>query len=229
MLKVNLPTAAAWAPWADGRRDWLIDRVELSAKWLSDRAVLDGSHIVLQVRSHAADYRRDDGPIAHLAREGAVATYKSRVGHGATFVDSPDIRLMATAMSTAAGHALAATELPTCPLIGWAMATGAVNLATGEVTADTRTPTQIDTLAIFISHLYNGWAHKQVGRRASAHYLPKLADSGMTYVVFLGSMLASAPRYLDSRSDIAEMKRALPPAWRAEAEQVAAYDYFARQ
>lgn len=227
MLKVELPHAAAWAPWAEGSLDWLSDRDTLAAKWLRDRAALDQCPIVLQVSSHAADYRRGGGPIADLARIGAIATYKSRVGHGATFVDKPNIQLMATAMSTAAGHALAATELPTCPLIGWAMATGAVNLATGEVTADTRTTDQIDTLAHFISHLYNGWAHKQVGRRASAHYLPKLAESGMTYVVFLGSMLAGAPRYLDSRDDIAEMKRALPPTWRAEAEQIASYDYFA--
>jgi hypothetical protein len=227
MLKVELPRAAAWAPWAEATRDWLSDRDKLAVKWLSDRAESDQSPIVLQVPSHAADHRRGGGPIADLARMGAIATYKSRVGHGATFVDKPDIQLMATAMSTAAGHALAATELPTCPLIGWAMATGAVNLATGEVIADARTTDQIDMLEHFISQLYNGWAHKQVGRRASAHYLPKLVESGMTYVVFLGSMLASAPQYLDSRGDIAEMKRALPPTWRTEAEQIASYDYFA--
>jgi hypothetical protein len=227
MLTVELPRAAAWAPWDDGNRDWLMSRDKIAVDWLAKRATTDCSPIVVQVPSHADEYCRDDGPRGQLARAGSIATYKSPVEHGATFVDKPDIRLMATAMSTAAGHALAATEQPTCPLAGWAMAVGALNLATGDVTPDTRTADQKKILDHFISQLYNGWSHKQVGRPASAHWLPKLAASGMTYVTFLGSLLADAPRYLDSRDDITEMKRALPRSWQDEAEQVANFDYFA--
>lgn len=65
----------------------------------------------------------------------------------------------------------------------------------------------------FTDQLYNGWAHKQVGRRASAHYLPKLAESGMSYDVFVGSLLALDPAHLDSNRDIEEMYKALPAAW----------------
>lgn len=60
-------------------------------------------------------------------------------------------------------------------------------------------------LESFVDQFYNGWAHKQVGRRASAYYLPKLADSGMTYDVFVGSLIALDPGHLDSNRDIDEM------------------------
>lgn len=64
--------------------------------------------------------------------------------------------------------------------------------------------------------LYNGWSHREVGRRATAYYMPKLVDTGMTYEIFVGSLLAIDPRHLDSNSDIEAMKKALPPTWAAE-------------
>ncbi|MCZ2850200.1 hypothetical protein [Modestobacter sp. VKM Ac-2978] len=111
-----------------------------------------------------------------------------------------------------------ATETKTLPLHGWAMATGAVDLTTNEVTEDERSTEQIEMLEGLVNQLYNGWSHKQVGRRASAYYMPRLADSGMSYAVFVGSLIALAPRRLDSNSDIEEMRKALPPAWASERE-----------
>lgn len=64
------------------------------------------------------------------------------------------------------------------------MATGAINLGTGEVTADERTQAQVSMLESFVGLLYNGWSHKEVGRRASAHFLPLLVASGTSYPVF---------------------------------------------
>ena len=60
------------------------------------------------------------------------------------------------------------------------MAVAAINLHTGRPTTDTRTVEQVEMVEELVDQLYNGWSHKQVGRRASAYYLPILAASGMT-------------------------------------------------
>jgi hypothetical protein len=219
MLDLPKPRAAAWAPWSSDR-DWLQKRDEIATAWLSAQARIAGTDTVLQVHSHADDHRRGDGPIAKLARNGKVATYKSPAGSGARFVDHADIRLLATAVGDADGQAVAATENPTFPLYGWAMATGAINLATGEVTPDERTPEQIKLIEHLENQLYNGWSHKEVGRRATAHVLPQLVESGMTYPVFVGSIIALDPRHLDNNSDIADMHKALPPTWASQREEL---------
>lgn len=217
------PTATAWAPWLDGQRDWLLDRDQRAVTWLIDRARHDGSPIVVQATSHADDHKHGDGPLAQLAKVGKVATYRSPVGHGATFAHMANIRLLATAMRTAAGHSLVVTELPSVPLDGWAMAMGAIDLSTSLPTPDTRSDEQREMLETFVDQLYNGWAHKQVGRRASAYYLPKLAESGLSYAQFLGAVLAIDPGHLDSNSDIAEMERALPSVWREQRSALARF------
>lgn len=96
------------------------------------------------------------------------------------------------------------------------MATGALNLATMQPTSDSRTPEQREMLQAFAPLLYNGWSHPEVGRRASAHYLPKLAASGMTYAVFVGSMIALDPAHLDSAQNVEAMGKSLPPEWAAQ-------------
>lgn len=219
MRTTPLPRAAAWARWRKDR-DWLVRRDALATAWILDRARAEGSQVLVQGMSHADSYRHGDGPVARLARMGDVATYRSPVRSGATLVPDPDIRLLATAMRTADGRSLAATESATLPLIGWAMATRAVDLETGESTPDTRTDEQIEMLEAFADQLYNGWEHKQVGRRASAYYLPRLADSGMTYEAFVGSLIALDPGHLQSTQDVASLKKVLPPAWRSQLEQI---------
>jgi hypothetical protein len=204
-------------PWCDGDRDWLLRRDQLAGAWLIGQAQTDGSPIVVQTTTDARGVRNSDGVDGQLARSGAsVATYRSSAGSGATYVSLADIKLLATAMRTARGHAIAVTETPALPVQGWAMAVGAVNLSTGQVTEDTRTEEQRSMLKLFVGQLYNGWSHKQVGRRASAYYLPKLAESGMSYSEFVGALLALDPKHLDSNSDIDDMKKALPPIWEVE-------------
>lgn len=215
MLPDPSPRATAWVPWRRDR-EWLVRRDGLAGSWLLGKAKVEGSKVVIQGASHAHHYREGDGAIAKLARLGEVATFRSPAGPGTTFVPSPDIRLLATAVLTARGHSMVATESPTFPLLGWAMATRAVNLETGEAIEDVRTEEQIQMLESFVDQLYNGWAHKQVGRPASAYYLPKLADSGMTYDVFVGSLIALDAAHLDSNRDIDEMHKALPPTWAAQ-------------
>ncbi len=216
MRAVELPRTAAWAPWLVDDRDWMLRRESVAAAWLVDAAMSESSELVLQVDAHASSFRSNRGPLGELARRGKVATYKSSVGPGAMYAHHADIRLLATAMRTADGRSVAAIEVPTLPLSGWAMAVGAVNLRTGEPAVDTRTAEQTEMVAMFVSQLYNGWSHKVVGRRASAYYMPKLAASGMTYPEFVGSILALDPMHLDSNSDINAMHKALPPVWEAE-------------
>lgn len=212
MLSFDPPKATAWTPWRSDRA-WLLHRNTLAAAWLLERAKVEGGNVVVQGASHAHHYREGDGPIARVARLGEVATFRSPVPAGPTIAPDPNIRLLATAVQTAGGHSVVATESPTFPLLGWAMASGALNLEAGEPTEDTRTAPQIEMVEAFADQLYNGWAHKQVGRRASAYYLPKLAETGMPYDVFVGSLLALDPGHLDSKRDIDEMHKALPPVW----------------
>lgn len=219
MLGFEPPRATAWAPWRKDR-EWLQRRDARACSWVLERATEENVRAVVQGDSHADDYRDGDGPIAKVARMGTVATLRSPVGRGAIIVPNAGIRLLATGARSADGNSVVATESPAFPLRGWAMATEALNLETGERTEDSRTASQIQMLEAFVGQLYNGWAHKQVGRRASAHYLPKLVESGMTYDVFVGSVLAIDPGHLDTNSDIDEMYKALPPAWADERAQL---------
>lgn len=218
MLTFDSPKSTAWAPWRRDR-DWLLRRDEQACAWVLKRAKEEGGKVVVQGASHADHYREGDGPIAKVARLGKVATFRSPVGPGATIVPDTNIRLLATGVGSADGHSVVATESPTFPLRGWAMATGALNLETGDHTQDVRTDSQVEMIKAFADQLYNGWSHKQVGRRASAYYLPKLAESGMEYDIFVGSLLALDPGHLDSNRDIEEMYKVLPATW---AEQRAA-------
>lgn len=219
MLTSDPPKSTAWAPWRRDR-DWLSRRDTLACSWLVERAQEEGAELVVQGASHAHHYRDGDGPIATVARLSRVATFRSPVGKGATIVPNADIRLLATGARTANGHSVVATESHTFSLRGWAIATRALNLETGEQTPDSRTESQIEMLEGFVDQLYNGWAHKQVGRRASAYYLPKLVETGMTYDLFVGSLLALDPGHLDSNPDIDEMYRALPLAWAEQRAQL---------
>jgi hypothetical protein len=87
---------------------------------------------------------------------------------GPTYAHLADIRLLAAASCVAAGNSIVATEAPSLPLHGWAMAVSAVNLVTNDVTANVRTADQIDLLEHLVDQVYNGWSHKEVGRRACA-------------------------------------------------------------
>lgn len=64
------PKAAAWAPWLDGDRDWLMRRDAVAAQWLIKAARKEGSSLVVQGTSHANDYRDNRGPLGQLARKG---------------------------------------------------------------------------------------------------------------------------------------------------------------
>lgn len=143
MRETELPRTAAWALWLPEDRDWAVRRDAVAAAWLLAAADED-SELVVQVDSHASRFRDDRGPLGALARHGTVATYKSPVGTGAMYVHHADVRLLAPAMQSAGGRSIVATEVPTVPLHGWAMAAGAVNLHTGEPAEDTRTPEQVE-------------------------------------------------------------------------------------
>lgn len=149
-----------------------------------------------------------------FAKASTIVTNRSRgSARGVTLVPWGYAREIANGMQCAGGSSLVVTEHPGLLLEGWAMALGAVDLRTGEVTADTRTSEQLDLLDHLVDSLYNGW-RGIIGESAARRILPELAESGMTWAVFLGSLLAVAPRRVEDD----DMKRFVPQVWRDEAD-----------
>jgi hypothetical protein len=102
----------------------------------------------------------------------------------------PGAKEMALAMTLAHTGAIAAIEWPSTPLHGWAMERRAVNLCTGEVTADTRTSRQREWLAALRLAGSNLWTDEH-GKRVALHLLAEMnAASELDRDVTLGYMMA---------------------------------------
>jgi hypothetical protein len=114
-------------------------------------------------------------------------------------------------MDAADRSCIAVTEHPAFPLIGWAMHLGALDLRTKRPTPDTRTAEQVDMLEGLVESLYNSW-WTAPGRQAVKHYLPAVAESGMTWAVLVGSILAADPRHCDTEA----IEKFAPQKWRDE-------------
>jgi hypothetical protein len=201
-------SAAAWAPFAADDAHWLRHRDAAAMRWLVKRAA--GDRLVLYADSHPNHYLDQPDFRGQFARAASIVTPRSGSGHGATFAPDVTAKMLGSAMLAADGHAIAATEA-SFPLEGWAMEVHALDLRTGEVTTDTRARGQRATLVRLLDVLSNGWSGELAQQRVPA-YLEELADSGMTWAVWAGSMVALSPEH----ADLAEVERYLPDAWRAE-------------
>ena len=224
-MREHVFNSAAWAPHldyaavetGDAERetevDWLRRLDDLAVAWVLDRARIDGTHPVLRVPSDAGHYTNDHHPLSAFAKKATIVTNRGHSGvvRGATLVPHGYAKEIAGAMACADGSSILVTEHPMFPLHGWAMALGALNLRTMRKTPDTRTPEQRDLLQSLLSQLYGGWSHVS-GKRAASHYLPVLADAGMTWATFVGSVLAANPSHCNTDA-IAEHA---PPQWREE-------------
>jgi hypothetical protein len=177
-------------------------------RWLVKHAA--GDRLVLYVGSDPDDYLDQPDFRGQFARAASIVTPRSGSGHGATFAPDVTAKMLGSAMFAADGHAIAATEA-SFPLKGWAMAVHALDLRSGEVTMDTRTWEQRATLARLGDVLTNGWSG-ELAKQMVPGYLEQLADSGMTWAVWAGSMVALSPEH----ADLAEAEQYLPDAWRAE-------------
>ncbi len=201
-------SAAAWAPFAADDALWLHRREAAAMRWLVQHA--SGDRLVLCVPSHPRHYLAQRGIRGHFARAASIITLGSGSAHGATFAADATAQLLASAMHAAEEHPIAVTETD-FPLGGWAMEVHALDLRTDEVTKDTRTWEQRATLSRLVDVLYKGWSG-ELAQQMVPGYLEELADSGMTWSVWAGSMVALSPEH----ADLQEAERYLPDAWRTE-------------
>ena len=201
-------SAAAWAPFVVDDAQWLNRREAAAMRWLLQRA--SGDRLVLCVPSHPGHYLAQRGIRGHFARAASIITLGSGSARGATYAADATAQLLASAMHAAEGHPIAVTET-VFPLGGWAMEVHALDLRTGEVTKDTRTWDQRATLARLVDVLYKGWSG-ELAQEMVPEYLEELADGGMTWSEWAGSMVALSPEH----ADLQGAERYLPGAWRTE-------------
>ena len=214
MVRTPSFTHVGWVPWSPNREK--PGRVhELAMDWALTRASESRTKPVLRVHSHAHDWTHPSSAYSRFAKAGTVVTDRGRGAKGTTLVPSAySMKLVAGGMSNADGHALVVEEHPALPLEAWAAHLGAVNLRTGEVVPDTRSPELVERVSMLASSLYNGWSSLP-GSSAAKHRLPELAAAGMTWDEFVGTLLAIAPHHVDEK----DMLRWAPPEWKAQKEE----------
>ena len=86
-----------------------------------------------------------------------------------------------------------------------------LNLRTLKPTPDTRTDDQRRQLAHLLDTVYNGWT-REPAKWTAGPAMASLADSGMTWATFVGSVLATHPH----SCDIQKMAKVAPEVWRHE-------------
>lgn len=206
--------AVAWCPWSWGDKVWAQRQQSVGVQWITARCRDEGREGVLRV-PQLGHWEREDGPLGSFARSATVVSNRGGArAWGPTLVPHGYAREIGDAMVLAEGSSLIVTEHPAMPLEGWAMALGALDLRSGEVTADTRTPEQRELIETAVDMAYNGWRSKP-GSDVAPGILRDLAETGLTWAVFLGSVLAREPR----RAEKDELLKVAPETWVTEARQ----------
>ncbi|MDG4821637.1 hypothetical protein O7635_07190 [Asanoa sp. WMMD1127] len=173
-----LPHRTAWVPIDDHTP--LDDAAELAAAWVREQAR------------------------AHALQPFAPANGSAGPRH-AVLAYLPDYDDVSRSIQAARHGAFAAVESGATPLIGWAMETKAVDLTTGEVTADTRSPAlkeAIERIHFFDS---NGWS-RGFGADGAKRILGDLRPADRDKKVILGSLcaLGSRGKALERLSELAD-------------------------
>jgi hypothetical protein len=119
-------------------------------------------------------------------------TRRADAGPRPTLVYVPDDDLLEVAVGHARGWSLCAVESFSFRLDGWAAATGAVNLDTGEATAPPAPDVvkQLEQLAFYGN---NGWGD-QFGKRMAGPVLSDLRAAGLDADFIVGYMIAAGCR-----------------------------------
>jgi hypothetical protein len=206
--------AAAWVPWVDKDMDTPIGQ---AVEWVEARCAEAGlrGFLVVERKGHL-DMLHDD--VQAFAARHALTSPRGALGRpsseaGPVLVYYPDYRLLDLAIGRARGAALCVLAYAGQPLAGWAAATGAVNLATGEAVP----ALDEDLVGLFASLRTsgnNGWADDYATRMAE-HLLaelqaavPKLtADYVASYVLALGGVSVEGVERLRKLAE-----KTLPPA-----------------
>ncbi|MGC5010126.1 hypothetical protein ACLQ2R_05120 [Streptosporangium sp. DT93] len=184
---------AAWVPDDDPHRDWE-DAAKLAVAWVLQQAKQEGATPLL-VTPTQNQWNTGVNSITRFAHAYPATTLRSgreqaRRGPGPVLVYAPDFETLDLAVGYARGSCLAVIETRATPLIGWAMEARAVNLLTGEVTADTRTDSQRETLERVRVNGNNGWT-RGFGQNQTMRILQgTYGRDGLTKDIILGTMLA---------------------------------------
>jgi hypothetical protein len=199
----------AWAQFIYEDLDWLRRRDAEAATWIMRRSRDEARRPIVRVDTDAAHWRRDDGPVGKVGRAGSVITNRSGSGSGPTMAFNPTDKCMAGALACARGYSIVAVEHPSLPLHGWAAAVGAVDLRTGNVVEDTLFEQQRDRIGFIVSQAYNGW---QAARRIVSGSMAELADAGVSWWDFIGSIFAIEPH----RVEVEALRQFAPKPWQEE-------------
>jgi hypothetical protein len=167
------------------------------------------------VPAFADDWTKAErGAIARFARRATVVTNSSPSSTGPTLVpDAREPRLVAGGMHAAQHSSLVVMEDPALPLLGWAMQLQALDLVSGVPTRDSRTTEQRRLLGRLVEQGYNGW-QLEPGKSSARGTMARLAESGLSWAVFYGSVLAIDPHRANQR----DLLRLAPPAWKRQAQ-----------
>jgi hypothetical protein len=206
--------AAAWVPWVDGDMDTPIGQ---AVEWVEARCAEAGQRglLVVERKGHLEMFHDD---VQEFAARHALTSPRGALGRpsseaGPVLVYYPDYRLLDLAMDRARGAALCVLAYADQPLAGWAAATGAVNLATGEAVP----PLDDGVVQLFRSLRLsgnNGWTDDYATRMAR-HFLAELqtAVPGLTADYVASYVLAldhGSTEGIERLRTLAE--KTLPPA-----------------
>ncbi|WP_156725794.1 hypothetical protein [Streptomyces apocyni] len=138
-------------------------------------------------------WRSGPDVIGHFADTYDATTSRGRVPHTSqrpVLAYVPDYGDMHLAASYARNRALAVVESRAEPLIGWAMEVQAVDLTTGAVTVDTRSPEQRRELERIHDYGNNGWTRGFGADRSTFILGGLLGQDGIDGDIVLGYMVA---------------------------------------
>lgn len=195
---------AAWVPDDDPERSW-DEAAERAVSWLLEQAHALGGRPLL-VTPTQQQWQAGPDVIRQFVQTHEATTSRSRSAgfrQRPVVAYVPDYGDMYLAASYARDSVLAVVESRTAPLIGWAMEVHAVDLATGAVTADTRSPHQRSELERIDGYGNNGWTRGFGADRSASILDGLLRQDGIDADIILGHMVA---RGHDGRS-IAHLKK----------------------
>jgi len=168
------PYEAAWVPYDDPGRPW-DDAVELAVAWVEERAREEGRRPRLVTPEKRVQLSGPE-PLVRFAKRYNSVTPRGRGASGApgpTLAYVPDYPSFERAARLARGSSLCVVEWPSDPMLGWAVQMEALDLTTGQVTPDHRSPELIELLDHLHSYGNNGWAGG-FGRDRARQLLPEI-------------------------------------------------------
>jgi hypothetical protein len=161
-------------------------------EWLAEQApnTLDRRVTVVPQKSHID--MADEG-VQAFASNGNLHSGRGRPGErgGPVLAYRPDTKLLADAVALADGQPLGVIEFFPDEVAGWAAATNAINLDTGEPTPSV--PAAIHTALVELREAGYGGFHRDRERYFAAKYfspIDKLMAAGYTYRFVAGYLVA---------------------------------------